>query len=205
MAKAFVTKLPIKNKRGEVVAEVDVITYAGLLDTAHKNGLEALETELVQVPSEANGLVCVFRATARGRKGTYTSYGDAHPGNVAMQVARHFWRVAETRAKARALRDYVNEGAIAAEELGEEEDDGPPRNVVELADVSGPASDAQRRLLYRLCLQLGHEGDAATRFVKERLGIADDRAWTKREVGRLLDELEAEVRRASRPGGSRGA
>jgi hypothetical protein len=57
-------------------------------------------------------------------QGTFTGLGDASPGSVTRMMAPHLLRMAETRAKARALRDAVNVGVTALEELGD--DDGAP-------------------------------------------------------------------------------
>ncbi|MDP9411364.1 MAG: hypothetical protein M3P70_12885, partial [Actinomycetota bacterium] len=55
----------------------------------------------------------------------FSGIGDASPDNVGRNIAPHVIRMAETRAKARALRDAVNVGATALEELSEG-DDAPP-------------------------------------------------------------------------------
>jgi hypothetical protein len=52
-------------------------------------------------------------------KGTFTGIGDASPSNVTRMIAPHLIRMAETRSKARALRDAVNVGVTALEELGD--------------------------------------------------------------------------------------
>ena len=213
MSQPLTLKIPIKNRHGEVVGEKEVVSYAGLLAKAHDEGLEGISTELVQVPTETNGSVAIVRATITGRRGTFTGLGDADPSNVNRGVVRHLLRIAETRAKARALRDYVDVGTVSLEELGGEDDDcvpeepvrhGEARSVAESVDTSGPCSDAQRRLLWRLALTLGYEGEAASTFLADRLGIRDGRMPTKREASRLIDELDAEARRSGHPGNGGG-
>jgi hypothetical protein len=107
------------------------VLYAGLLDLAHQNGLKSIQTELVQVPHESNNRVAIAIATVVLEKEsvqyTFTGIGDAAPNNVAPAMQTCLIRMAETRAKARALRDAVNVGVAALEELGDEgAHDGAP-------------------------------------------------------------------------------
>jgi hypothetical protein len=97
------------------------VLYAGLLEEAHARGLRSIETELLQVPHAENGEVAIARAVVRTEEGKFSGIGDASPGNVSRAIAPHIIRMAETRAKARALRDAINVGVTALEELGDEE------------------------------------------------------------------------------------
>ena len=97
------------------------VLYAGLLEEAHVRGLRSIETELLQVPKAENGEVAIARAVVRTEDGKFSGIGDASPGNVSRAIVPHIIRMAETRAKARALRDAINVGVTALEELGEEE------------------------------------------------------------------------------------
>jgi hypothetical protein len=99
------------------------VTYQGLLDLAHEMGLRSIETHLMQIPNEATkGVAIVTAVVTMERDGvirTFTGIGDAAVSNVAPAMATCLIRFAETRAKARALRDAVNIGVAAFEELGE--------------------------------------------------------------------------------------
>jgi hypothetical protein len=102
------------------------VLFAGLLDEAHSLGLKGIDTDLIQIPDESNGNVAIVKATAEmDDERSFSGIGDASPDNVGRSIAPHLIRMAETRAKARALRDAVNVGATAMEELSDG-DDAPP-------------------------------------------------------------------------------
>jgi predicted amidohydrolase YtcJ len=109
------------------------VLYAGLLEEAHSRGLRSIETDLLQVPADENGEVAIVRAIVRTEDGKFTGIGDASPQNVNRTIAPHVIRMAETRAKARALRDAINVGVTAFEELGGEDGgevvDGSPQDL----------------------------------------------------------------------------
>jgi hypothetical protein len=99
------------------------VLFAGLLDEAHSRGLSSIDTELVQAPTEENGRVAICKARIEMEDGrTFSGIGDASPENVGRNIVPHIIRMAETRAKARALRDAVNVGAVALEELADGDD-----------------------------------------------------------------------------------
>jgi predicted amidohydrolase YtcJ len=98
------------------------VLYAGLLEEAHSRGLRSIETELLQVPAKENGEVAIVKAVIRTEEGKFGGIGDASPQNVNRAIAPPLIRMAETRAKARALRDAINVGVTAFEELGGEEE-----------------------------------------------------------------------------------
>ncbi len=112
--------------------------YSGLLDEAHTRGLRSIDTDLIQVPDGENGNVAIVKAVAELPKvdrktgeilldpetrkpimGRFSGIGDASPENVGRNIVPHIIRMAETRAKARALRDAINVAVITFEELSE--------------------------------------------------------------------------------------
>ena len=135
------------------------VLFAGLLDEAHNRGLKGIDTELLQVPSEANGNVAICKATVELEDGrTFGGIGDASPENVGRNIVPHLIRMAETRSKARALRDAVNVGVTALEELSDgEESANPartpnqPRSGARRQNKSSKlATDSQKNYLRRL-------------------------------------------------------
>jgi hypothetical protein len=89
-------------------------------------------------------------------RGPFSASGDASPANVARAMLTCPTSLAETRAKARALRDAVNLSEAAVEELGDG-DQGEavesrptstvakaPTPLARSANVPGP-TEAQRR------------------------------------------------------------
>ena len=123
----------------------DYVLYAGLLDEAHRQGLKAIKTHLVQAPTPENGHAAICFAEVTTERGTFTGLGEAQPGNVNRLMANALLRMAETRAKARALRDAVNVGMVAIDELAdsaseplaldETESMEPPARIVSLPSV----------------------------------------------------------------------
>jgi len=93
----------------------DFVIFEGLLAEFHANGGKSIETE----ETDSSTLEYPrFKATAKGEKGTFTGHGDANADNVNSMIAKHKYRMAETRAIARALRWYNNIGMCSSDELG---------------------------------------------------------------------------------------
>lgn len=129
------------------------VLYQGLLDMAHQAGLRQITTALVQIPNEVNGHTAIVQATVElldadtGRVREFQGIGDASPANTNRMMAPHAIRLAETRAKARALRDAVNVGMAAFEELALDDDAGvvaPPPARGPAARPAAPTADSDR-------------------------------------------------------------
>lgn len=190
-----------------------VVLYAGLLSEAHEQGLQAIQTHLLQIPDDANGRTAIVQATVVTSKGTYQGLGDANPGNVAKFVVAHIIRMAETRAKARALRDAVNVGMLALDELDgdDDHDPAPPPAPVDRPKMQAAAAGAlQRRaaerepqgmdglpstpaamlpMIAKQRDQLGWSNEEMTAFTRQRYSGRGPTKLTNLEAEELLKAL----------------
>jgi hypothetical protein len=123
-----------------------MVLYAGLLDLAHDEGLQSIETQLIAVPMDENNnvAICTAKVTMRVEEAvpsdptkpithiikTFTGIGDACPSNVGPIGKNALIRMAETRAKARALRDATNIGVTALEEMDDDTSRQPEGKVI---------------------------------------------------------------------------
>lgn len=124
-----IDKKYVINRQGK-----DMVLYGGLLDAAHGMGLQSITTELIQIPNAENGQVAIVRARvsleAEGKTKHFDGIGDADRENVSKMMLPHLIRMAETRAKARALRDAINVGeALVDDPTDQEEPEAPPQRA----------------------------------------------------------------------------
>jgi hypothetical protein len=152
----------------------EFITFAGLLVTAHSNGLRAITPTLLEYNAAEN--YAVFSAVAQGERGSYTAHGDADKSNVKRGMHGAILRMAETRAVCRALRMYLGIGMTAREELPGTSSDPAPKPHWSAAErqrfltglnTCGVSPHAVTKYLQRE--QKGHGGDSpASWSSKER-------------------------------------
>ncbi len=207
----FVRTIEIKDRSGRVVGSKDVVTYQGLLSKAHDEGLKAIRTSLLQIPSEENQRTAIAKAIVETSTGSFEALGDASPESVTSFLTPHLIRMAETRAKARALRDAVNVGVVSFEELGGEDLPGegqasdlgsgaPPvtrRNGSPAAPSTAPAAassdamtESQRRFLFRLLSSQGLQKEAAHEHLLEHFNVFSLSEVTKAQASSFIDELQ---------------
>jgi hypothetical protein len=197
------------------------VMYAGLLNLAHENGLKSIRTDLIQAPTLENGYVAICAATVvldkAGNEQIYTGIGDAAENNVGPAMRASLIRMAETRAKARALRDAVNVGVSAFEELNETEgSDAGPRAVRNRSSrpdrpmengassaarssaannaenaASQPITPAQSNAIASLCRPRSLDAD---QLAKEKFELPTVSALTNAQAAELIRSLSAAAR-----------
>jgi hypothetical protein len=127
-----------------------VVLYAGLVAALHaeSRGYFALETRIEQLPSPANGQTAVVSARVRILDRSQpdvvlreaSGIGDADEQNVGRQMTGAIIRMAETRAKGRALRDLLSIRQVVAEELPDAGAPAPARQDARPASFSAPVA-----------------------------------------------------------------
>lgn len=96
----------------------DFILYGGLITLGHAQGIKGIHTRLVQAPSKDNdGMAIVHAVVIDKDGGEWHGIGDADDSNCNKKVASHKIRMAETRAKGRALRDALGIDIVMDSEL----------------------------------------------------------------------------------------
>jgi hypothetical protein len=200
----LIRRIDVRDRNGRVVGTRDVVTYQGLLSKAHDEGLTLVKTTLVQIPTDENARTAIVRSEVTTGKGTFEAIGDANPENVNSFIVPHLIRMAETRAKARALRDAVNVGVISREELdgddsvtdGFDPGSGRTQNSPAPQHASPPAgngaalmTEAQRRYLFRILAGQGLQGDVAHDRLKELFDVPSLSVVTKSEATSVIDRL----------------
>ncbi len=213
----FIRTIELKDKTGRVVGTKDVVVYAGLLSKAHDDGLKSIRTSLEQAPAKDNGWIAIVKAIVETAKGVFEVIGDASPENVTSFVIPHLIRMAETRAKARALRDAVNVGVISFEELDGDElhardadhGSGAPRSA---AGTNGgshrrrngaphgsspaftPMSESQRRFIFRLLASQGLLQEQAHQHLLEHFHVEELGKVSREQASGFIDELQTRPR-----------
>ena len=117
------TSVPQKSVQGQETTSdiIDIkgksfMTYEGLLKKAHTKGITSMQIMESFVSEDMKMAWCKVRVT--GTDGTiFDGFGSSTPENTGAMTQTHPVEMAHTRAKGRALRDYLNIGQTMAEEL----------------------------------------------------------------------------------------
>ena len=107
-------------KDGHVITlnNKEFITHIGLLDLAHKAGMQGWSTDPIHEWSDPDKDKYAVKARVWDGEGReFTGIGDASPKNLNAMILASAPRMAETRAINRALRALVNHGATTADEM----------------------------------------------------------------------------------------
>ena len=180
------------------------VTYVGLLDLAHQKGLTGFTTELLQAPNDANGQTTIVLARAIFNDGErmFCGIGDANPNNVNRMIAVHAIRMAETRAKGRALRDALNISMTMLEELDGSPDVGNASKPVAKVEPSPVADMDHAKGQKRLRQVVGDVAkanrltpDEASLAVKAviaaKYGVGSSKDLTGKQIWELASDIEA--------------
>ena len=149
------------------------VTYEGLLDLAHQEGLVSIEVDLLQIPNKENGMIAIVKAAAKTKDKVFMDIGDAGPNSVNNMITPHIIRMASTRAKARALRDLTNIGMTAIEELGD--DSEIINNTSNTEPVKVFKSDSDKQAIVDNSL-------ATDRQIKAIYAIAKNKSYTEESL-----------------------
>jgi len=128
------------------VSGKDFVLYSGLLDLAHQKGLKKISVSPEQFPCKDNGNVAICKAVVESVNGeVFVEWGDADQGNVNKMVIKHLLRMAATRAKARALRDFTNIGMTCLDELSDLDEvignDGKSKGNPKVTNIRRPEAN----------------------------------------------------------------
>lgn len=107
----------------------DLVKFDELLADAHKKGLNRIDTDVIEINLEKK--YALFKCTVEDKNGNvFDAHGDATGDNIdSEKVKKHWIRMAETRAIARALRFMTNNAKCSAEETED------PDNAVSVDDL----------------------------------------------------------------------
>ncbi len=105
-----------KKKNIVNISGKDFMTYEGLLKLAHKKGNFGMIVTESWVSPDMKMAWCKVRLSGKDAV-IFDGFGSSTPENTGQMTQSHPVEMAHTRAKGRALRDYLNIGQAMAEEL----------------------------------------------------------------------------------------
>lgn len=163
----------VKNLQGK-----DFILYGGLITLGHANGIKGIKTQIVQTPSDENDGMCIVHAIVIDKDGNeWHGIGDADNNNVNKNIAKHKIRMAETRAKGRALRDCLGIDMVLDSELA----DPYEKEMI---------TQHQARTIKKVMTAKGLDKDIVSDLSYELFGVKSATRLLKEQADILIAELE---------------
>lgn len=177
-----ITKLELSQDfRDEFVKSLqgkDFILYGGLVTLAHARGFKGMRTELLQAPNKSNDNMCIVRAIVTDENGIeWHGIGDADDTNTNKNIAKHKIRMAETRAKGRALRDALGIDIVMDAELV----DPYEKEMI---------TQHQAKAIKRIMNSKGIDKQTVSEISYEMFGIKSSARLLKEQADSLIAELE---------------
>lgn len=99
------------------IAGKNFMTYEGLLKRAHGKGRFSMTIIESWVSEDMKMAWCKVKLKSSDQE--FDGFGSSTPENTGSMTQSHPIEMAHTRAKGRALRDYLNIGMVMVEELKE--------------------------------------------------------------------------------------
>ena len=179
----------IKEEFIKILNDVDCVLYAGLLDLAHREGIPDSKRKFLGFDRpevfklDLEKKECVVIATARFENDFKVSaIGHTSSTNIGGDpFTEHFIVIAETRAKARALRDALNIPLVSKEELFETKS---PHN--------GLITEAQKNKIEKCLTQLGKGPSFLSAFFKKFETDSIDN-FTVVQASKVIKKLEEKI------------
>lgn len=158
----------------------DAVLYNGLLALAHADErFGHIESYITQYPSVDNKQTAFARAEIFDKNGKRIGMeeADANAANCGKMTAHSFPRMALTRAKGRALRDFLNVGMVTSDEL---------------IDVYEPelASSKQIGQIKRIGKEIGLDKDELLDFVYDLFNTDRLNDLTEEEADVVIKKLQ---------------
>lgn len=120
----------------------EFVQYGGLVELSKQEGMTKIETQLLQAPSKDNGEMAIVHARVYGKDSSYDGIGDCDNKNAPNNfIAPHRIRMAETRAKGRAMRDFLGIDMVMLEELGADMHESATNNHTTKKPENKPKKD----------------------------------------------------------------
>lgn len=135
--------------------------------------------------------IVVIRATVRTPRGTFTGISSSNPAKLIEKT--NPYEVAETSAVGRALGfagfGMVDSIATADEVVKSEQAQATPAPA-----TTPPASEPQRKLLFALGQELGHDGEETKEIIKKHYGLGSFTELTFNQASQLIPILQDKVK-----------